>query len=403
MHAEIISIGDEITSGQILDTNSQWLSLRLEELGIHVLFHATVGDDLEAMVQVFRLAFSRSDVIVTTGGLGPTADDLTREALAKAAGRTLVMDPLALEHVRELFARRKREMPKKNEVQAFFPEGSRVVHNPHGTAPGIDLEVPRPGAAPCRLFALPGVPAEMKEMWYGTLVHELRKMGAGRRVIKHRRIKCFGAGESQMEAMLPDVVRRGREPRVGINASQATIIFRVTAAAATEEAALAAMEPTVAMIRRCLGNLVFGEEDDELQDSVVRLLRQHNKTLSTVEWGTAGLVADWLGSVPKGQGLYRGGLVLVGEAAVRQVLDVGPDVSVMAEACRERFGTDYALAVGPFPTSDPAAAERKPFDFALASAEGVTTKSTPFAAHPALLQILCAKQTLNMLRLAIMA
>jgi len=448
MHAEIISIGDEIASGQILDTNSQWLSLRLEELGIHVLYHATVGDDLEAMVQVFRQAFSRSDVIVTTGGLGPTADDLTREALAKATGRKLVLDPHALEHIRELFARRKREMPKTNEVQAMFPEGSRVVHNPHGTAPGIDIEVSRCAAAPCRLFALPGVPAEMKEMWHGTVAQELRKMGAGRQVIKHRRIKCFGVGESQMEAMLPDLIRRGREPRVGINASDATIIFRVTATAATEEAASAAMEPVVAAIRKYLGDLVFGEEDDELQDAVVRILRRHNKTLATVERGTAGLVADWLGSAAEGQDCYRGGLVLPGEAAVRQLLDLpahkaatggralpgaapGRDspnsmsvgaipgatggrgfmdatedvkdlVAAMAAACRARFGSDYALGIGPFPKSDPAAAEPKPLFFALASAAGVTTKSVPFAAHPALLKILPAKQALNMVRLEMM-
>jgi nicotinamide-nucleotide amidase len=439
MHAEIISIGDEITSGQLLDTNSQWLSLRLEELGIHVLYHATVGDDLEAMVQVFRQAFSRSDVIVATGGLGPTADDLTREALAKATGRKLVMDPHALEHIRRLFARRKREMPETNEVQALFPEGSRVVHNPNGTAPGIDIDVSRCPAAPCRLFALPGVPAEMREMWQGTLVHELRKIGAAERVIKHRRIKCFGAGESQIEAMLPDLVRRGREPRVGINASQATIIFRVTATGATEEAAQAAIEPVVATIRKCLGALVFGEEDDELQDAVVRLLRENNKTLATVEWGTAGLVADWLGGAAEGCGHYRGGLVLPGEAAVRQLLDLPAHrtatggralpsattagalqsatpgrgfvdtrdaaknlVAAMAEACRKRFASDYALSVGPFPKSDPAATEPPSLHFGLADASGVKTKSTLFAAHPALLKILSAKQALNMVRLAMM-
>jgi nicotinamide-nucleotide amidase len=189
---------------------------------------------------------------------------------------------------------------------------------------------------------------------------------------------------------------------VGINASQATIIFRVTATGVTEEAALAAIEPTVATIRKCLGNLVFGEEDDELQDAVIRLLRQHNKTLATVEWGTAGLVADWLGSVAEGRGFYRGGLVLVGEDAVRQVLHVDPDVSAMAQACRIRFGTDFALSVGPFPKSDPTAVEPKPFHFALATANGVTAKSTPFAAHPALLKILCAKQAVNLVRLAMM-
>ena len=414
MHGEIISIGDEITSGQILDTNSQWLSLRLEELGIHVLYHATIGDEVDAIVQVFQQAFRRSDVIVTTGGLGPTADDLTREALARATGRRLVLDPHALEHIRELFARRKRPMPKKNEVQAFLPEGSRMVHNPNGTAPGIDIEVPRPGATPSRLFALPGVPAEMKEMWYQTLARELRKIGAGQKVIKHRRIKCFGAGESQMEAMLPDLVHRGRDPRVGINASQATIIFRVTASGPTEEAAQAAAEPVVATIRKCLGDLVFGEEDDELQDAVVRLLRQKGRTLATAEWGTAGLVANWLGELAEGQGFYLGGLVLAGEKSVRQLLDMPADlvarheqegkelVAAMAAACRKRFASDYGLAVGPFPKPNPAAAEPKPLFFGLATADGVTTSSVPFAAHPALLRILSGKQALNMVRLAML-
>jgi len=413
MHAEIISIGDELTSGQLLDTNSQWLSLRLEELGIRVLYHTTVGDELDAMVQVFRQAFGRSDLIVTTGGLGPTADDLTRDALAKATGRKLVLDPHALEHVRQLFARRKREMPKQNEVQAMFPEGSRVVHNPNGTAPGIDLDVSRCAAAPCRLFALPGVPAEMKEMWHGTLVHELRKTGAGHQVIRHRRIKCFGVGESQMEAMLPDLVRRGREPRVGINASQATIIFRVTATAATEEAALAATEPVVATIRKCLGNLVFGEEDDELQDAVVRLLRQRRKTLATAEWGTAGLVADWLGAVAEAGEVYRGGVVLTEESALGRLFDLHADpgaplreirdlVVAAAEACRRRFGSDYAMGVGPFPKADPGAVEPKPLCFALAAPDGTTTRSVPFAAHPALLKTLSAKQALDMVRLAIL-
>jgi len=403
MHAEVISIGDEIISGQLLDTNCQWLAQRLEEQGIRVLYHSAVGDELDAMVAVFRLAIGRADVIVSTGGLGPTADDLTREALAKATGRKLVLDAGALEQIRALFARRKREMPKRNESQALFPEGSRAVPNPHGTAPGIDLDVPRPGTSPCRFFALPGVPAEMKEMWLGTVVQELRKAGAGRQVIRHRRIKCFGAGESQMEAMLPDVVRRGREPRVGINASQATIIFRITAAGATEEAALAAMEPTVETIRQCLGQFVFGEEDDELQDAVVRLLRQRKQTLATVEWGTAGLVADWLGAAAQGDPCYRGGLVLADETTVQRVLGGSTDVLAMAEACRTRFGADYGLCAGPFPVPDPPPAEPKPFHYALAGPSGVTVQAIPFAAHPALLKVLCAKHVLNLARLALLA
>jgi len=414
MRAEIISIGDEIASGQILDTNSQWLSLRLEELGIPVLYHATVGDDLEAMVQVFQQAFRRSDVIVSTGGLGPTADDLTREALAKAARRKLVLDPQALEHLRQLFARRKRPMPKRNEIQAHFPEGARAVPNPNGTAPGIDLEVPRDRPPPCRFIALPGVPAEMKEMWYQSVAQLLRKLGAGQRIIRHRLVKCFGAGESQIESMLPGMVHRGQEPRVGITASQTTIVLRITAAGATEEACHAAIEPVVATIRQRLGKLVFGENDDELEDAVVRLLRQTSKTLATVEWGTAGQVADRLGGVAEAEGFYLGGVVAGGLAALRRALDLPADlgerpaaagpglVTAMAEACRKRFAAALGLAVGPFPKFDPAAAEPKPLHFALAAADGTTTKSIAFAGHPAILKVYSANHALDMVRLRLM-
>src|SRR5687768_2432253 len=160
MRAEIISIGDELTSGERLDTNTQWIAQRLNEIGIPVAFHTTVADDLAANVLVFRQACERADVIVASGGLGPTADDLTRQALAEMAGVELVQDDAALEHIRALFARRGREMPPNNLVQALFPRGSRVIPNPHGSAPGIDFEVSRAGGLSARIFALPGVPAE---------------------------------------------------------------------------------------------------------------------------------------------------------------------------------------------------------------------------------------------------
>ncbi len=272
MHAEILAIGDEITSGQLLDTNSQWLSQRLEELGIGVLFHSTVGDELEPCAEAFRGAIDRADLVIATGGLGPTADDLTREALALAAGRPLQLDRDALEQIRAMFARRKRPMPPQNELQAMFPTGSRVVRNPHGTAPGIDLDVPRAGRSASRVFCLPGVPAEMVEMWHDSLAAAIGPLGQGRRILR-RRINCFGAGESQIESMLPDLIRRGRRPTVGINASQTTIILRIAADGKTEAECAAAIEPTVATIRQCLGSLVFGEENDELQHVVVRLLR----------------------------------------------------------------------------------------------------------------------------------
>jgi nicotinamide-nucleotide amidase len=414
MRAEIISIGDEITSGQLLDTNSQWLSLRLEELGIRVLCHTAVGDELEALVQVFQQAVRRADLVVATGGLGPTADDLTREALARAVGRKLLPDPTALEHIRQLFARRKRPMPEQNESQALMPEGSRVVTNPNGTAPGIDLEAGRPGALPCRVIALPGVPAEMKEMWFQSVASLLRKLGAGGRIIRHRQVRCFGAGESQIEAMLGGLVHKGENPRVGITAGQTIISLRLAASAPTEEACFALIEPVVATIRQRLGKLVFGEDDDDLQDAVVRLLRQRRQTLATAEWGSAGQVADRLGGVAEAAGFFSGGVVVRSAAALGRALDLPADlaaraepsaqdvVTAMAEACRKRFASDLGLAIGPFPRFDPTTSEPKPVLFALAAAGGTTTKSIPFALHPAILKVYCANHALDMVRLALL-
>src|SRR3569623_2354322 len=165
MRAEIISIGDEMTSGQRLDTNSQWLSQRLGEIGVEVIAHATVADNFEANVEIFRQAVERADVVISTGGLGPTADDLTREVLARLLGVELQLDEQQLSHIRSLFERRKRPMPERNVVQAMFPVGSRPIDNPEGTAPGVDVEIPRRAEGASRVFALPGVPAEMFEMW----------------------------------------------------------------------------------------------------------------------------------------------------------------------------------------------------------------------------------------------
>lgn len=409
MRAEIISIGDEITSGQTLDTNSQWISQRLEELGIRVLYHTTVGDELDANVEVFRTAIGRADVVVASGGLGPTADDLTREALSQATGQPLVLDAAALEHVRAMFARRKRPMPKQNEVQALFPEGSRVIPNPHGTAPGIAMEVSRPSRSSCLLFALPGVPAELFEMWRLTVEGQLRSVGGGQRVVRHRVLRCFGAGESQIESMLPDLIRRGRVPRVGITASQATISLRITAEGADEAECLAAMQPTAATIRQTLGSLVYGEEDEQLQDLVLHILEQQGRTLATVEGGTAGLLAERLGAADATAMRYRGGFVGTHPAALADTLGLpgesfaGPAAiraevtQAMADACRQRLHTDYGLAVSLFPPFNPA--DPSPVFFALAGPEKSVVKEVPFAIHPAMLRVYCVKHALNLFRL----
>jgi nicotinamide-nucleotide amidase len=421
MKAEVIAIGDEIVSGQCLDTNSQWLSQRLEELGVRVLYHTAVGDELAPGVEVFRQAIARADIVVSTGGLGPTADDLTREALAEAAGRPLQLDGKALALIREMFARRNRPMPVSNERQAMFPAGSRVVWNPHGTAPGIDLElerdaeaaakgtvpfaaVQRPGQFPaCRIICLPGVPAEMVEMWDDSVAAAIAEFaGSGRRVIRRRLIHCFGAGESQIEAMLPDLIRRGRRPTVGITASKATITLRITADGDSEDECQAAIVPVEAIIRQCLGTLVFGEEDEELQDVVVGQLRAAGKTLATAECGTGGLLSAWLSAADPSGEVFRGGLVFAHPAETAESL---------AADCRKRFAAHYGLAatipprLGREPAAEDslAAGHRPTLQIALADPHEIQSRPVPLVTYHGLSCIMRAKQTLDFLRLRLMA
>jgi nicotinamide-nucleotide amidase len=389
MQAEVISIGDELTSGQRLDTNSQWLSQRLGEIGVRVMYHSTVGDDLAANVCVFQEAVKRADLIITTGGLGPTADDLTRQALADAIGLPLVQDGAALEHIKALFAKRKREMPPANLIQAQFPQGTRVVPNPHGSAPGIDLTINN-----VRVFCLPGVPAEMKEMWAATVGPAIAAMQPEPRIIRHKQIKCFGVGESDLEAMLPDLIARQREPLVGITVHQATITLRVTASGRTPEECVAAMEPTLYTIRECLGELIFGYDDDELQHAVVRQLRERKQTLTTLECGTGGLVAHWLSSVSDSQAVYLGGQIVSREAfgeANRERM------THWASQIRSQFNADYALLIGPFPEAN---SDGK-VQLAVATDDKLIPLAIPFTGHPDILKARMAKSGLNLLRLTL--
>jgi nicotinamide-nucleotide amidase len=405
MRAEVVSIGDELTSGQRLDTNSQWLSQQLGDLGIEVMYHSTVGDDLAANIRVFREAFARADLVVCTGGLGPTADDLTRQVIADATGTELVLDEPALEHIRQLFTRRGREMPARNQVQAEFPKGSRVVPNPHGSAPGIDMDIVRDGTTPSRVFALPGVPAEMKEMWEQTVHPELCELlGSDRNVIHHYSIKCFGIGESDMEAKLPDLIRRRREPRVGITVSKATITLRITAAGKNIADCEEQMTDTIETIRECVGDLIFGYENDELQDAIVRLLNERKESLATAECDAGGLLARWLTEASSADDHYLGGTVyrhprtrLIGSTGSDAPDDERLMVERMAVQCRDQFEADWGLAIGPFPNIDPSK-EQQFVQVAIANSEGVQAAGVIYAGHPDILEARAVKYALDRLR-----
>lgn len=351
MKAEIVAIGSELVSGQNLDTNSQWLSRRLADLGIPVHFMTVVGDDRDENIAALRIAIERADLVLSGGGLGPTQDDLTREALAAVAGVPLVEDPGSLEAIAALFARRHRVMAERNRVQAFFPQGAEPLPNRVGTAPGIWMRVGR-----ARVVCLPGVPSELKIMLDEQVVPRLRGLGWGRRVLVHRTINLFGKGESEIEAEALDLTARGRVPEVGITVHDATISFRLTAAGATEEEALRALEPTAADIYQRFGDLIIGEGSEDVADALVRHLASSGATLATAESCTGGLVAHRLTAVAGVSPYFPGGIVSYAATAKTALLGVPPELidahgvvsaevaQAMAAGVRQRLGADIGLS-----------------------------------------------------------
>lgn len=359
MRAEILAIGTELTSGAKLDTNSQWLSLELAELGIPVRAHVTVDDTLEDMVAAIRLAASRSEVLLITGGLGPTLDDLSRDAVARFLDVELVLHEPSLEHVKSMFARRKRPMPERNVVQAMFPQGSEPLANPRGTAPGIFCvwRDPQSGHA-CKIAVMPGVPSEMKLMYHEQVVPRLDRSD---QVILRARIHSFGMGESQVEELLGDLTARGRDPEVGITAHEGTITLRIIAQGKTREECQRKIAAARQEILRCLGTAVFGEEDDELEDVVLRLLRDCGQSLATVESGTGGMLAHRITSVADYERSFSGGLIIPAGGVQSTLIGIDPQrlqaatsnsaeaAIEMAEGCRKKLGTDFALSITDWP------------------------------------------------------
>jgi len=407
-NAEIISIGDEMIRGARLDTNTQWLSRRLAELGVDVQFHTTVGDTLSHNTDVFRIAMRRADVVVATGGLGPTQDDLTREAIAEAVGRPLTLDDASLRHIQSMFSRRGREMPERNQVQAMFPLGSVPIVNPQGTAPGIDMVATRDDGTESRVFALPGVPAEMKTMFDQSVAPTIMAAGGGIKTIRHAVMKFFGTGESDMEQRLGDMIARDRQPRVGITVSSATISLRISAIADTEDECKAMIESTREEILQRVGDLHFGDgETFEQHHAVDRTLQQRGGRLAVIELGRAAPLGNWfatLGDTPA----FAGGVSLATIDDLVRLTNATPssDATQTLTDCfdviGDRFQADWILLVNEYPDLQNLGGQVMPASevtFTVRDPHGRQSSLTErLGGHPSIVQPRIAKAALMFLR-----
>ncbi|MDQ3927379.1 MAG: competence/damage-inducible protein A [Actinomycetota bacterium] len=348
-NAEIVSFGTELLLGELVDTNVAWLSARLAALGVSVYRHTTVGDNMERVIAALQEAASRADLVLTTGGLGPTSDDVTNESLGLATGREMVEYPEARRHVDEMFARFGREPTASNYKQALFPEGSELIPNPVGTAMGALLE--HDGT----LFAtLPGVPAEMERMFEETLEPLIKERSEG--AIVSRTLHFSGIGESALAEKVQDLLDAS-DPTVAPLASAGKVRLRITTRAATIEEAEEKIEPVAAEILDRLGEYYFGEDDETLESALARLLTERGATLALAESCTGGLLAKRLTDMSGSSAYFMEGLVTYSNDAKERLLGVPhellmehgavsePVARAMAEGVREDAGTDYGLSV----------------------------------------------------------
>lgn len=355
MRAEILVVGTELSTGQTLDTNGPWLSLRLAEIGIPTAYRTIVADDPADLAAAIRTAANRVSLVLISGGLGPTQDDLTREALAEVAGVPLMEDSAALEHIRAFFASRNRPMPERNRRQALHPQGAELLPNPVGTAPGLFMTIGQ-----VRLFALPGVPHELQRMYDEQVRPRLLQSGFGGPVILYRKINTFGWGESAVEEKILDLTARGRQPEVGITVSDGVVSLRIIARAATPTEAQEQIAATEAILRERLGTIIFGTDDQQIEDVVVSLLHEKKQTLATAESITGGLIAHRICRVPGASDYFRGGIIAYTDEIKHKELQVPLAIlaehtavsestaRAMAEGARQRFGVDLAVATTGF-------------------------------------------------------
>lgn len=360
MHAIILSIGDELVLGQTVDTNSAYLSAELVSRGIGTLYHQTVADDRAAINRAIVEASRAADLVIISGGLGPTDDDLTRDALADALGVNLVIHQPSVEAVRAMFTRRNRDMPERNKVQAMHPVGSEVIPNSCGTAPGMKVRLNR-----AVIYVTPGVPSEMFAMWRRSIAPEIETIsdaakgnsGGGRGVILTAKINTFGMGESSVAEKLGPLMDRKRNPLVGTTVAGGVVSVRVRSEFQDPGEARHEMGDTIGRIEKQLGQVVYGRDETTLQQSVVTLLFETGRTIVTAESCTGGTLGELITDVSGSSAAYLGGWVTYANAMKTSQLGVPAELiqkfgavsaevaQAMAEGARKRGEADFALSI----------------------------------------------------------
>lgn len=351
MTAELISVGTEILMGNIVNTNAAWLAKECAALGLSCFYQSVVGDNTERLREQIRAAAERSDVVILTGGLGPTTDDLTKETAALLMGKKLVMDPHSLERVEAYFKARGIEMTENNKKQALVPEGAKVLDNDNGTAPGLILE----GAESC-VILLPGPPNEMRPLFETQVKPYLKARSPF--VFYSRTVKLCGIGESKAAAMVQDLIDGQKNPTIAPYAKTGEVHFRVTAQAKDEKEGKRLVKPVVKELKRRFGSAVFAtKEDGTLEKAVAKLLLKNQLTVSFAESCTGGMIAGRFVNVPGVSGAFGTGYVTYSNQAKRKLLGVkkstlkqygavsSQTAKEMAEGALAASGADMAVSV----------------------------------------------------------
>ena len=353
MKVEILTIGDEVVRGEIVDSNKALIAQRLLELDLECQYQASVRDDPADMQAAFRLAIQRSDLVIVSGGLGPTRDDITAEVLSGTLGRELEFDQDSLDHMRRFFARVGREMAETNRKQALFPSGADILPNPEGTAPGFSVE--EEGTA---FFCLPGVPRELARMLDEQVFPrvEARLEAVGEVVrIRTRMLRTFGMGESTLEKELSGIARDG-DVELAFRTSFPDNFLRVMARGSSVEEADLKIASVAKQIRERLGDLVYGEGNDPMEAVVGRLLTEQGRSVAVAESCTGGGIAQKLTAIAGSSAYFLGGVVAYSNDAKQKMLGVSQQLieahgavsaqvaQAMAEGVCERLGADFGLA-----------------------------------------------------------